>query len=351
MIPNNSLSTEINSNSPIFKRGRRKNNCRTKIAVLVLMTLFVLTLFIGISCSDLPSLTDIEQLNDRIPPVFTFDYPADGDIYGDIVRVKGKVVDEEEAENQAQRIKTVFYSVNENYPEITVPINDNGAFLVSFSTYHLDGNLTILFKATDISGNTGIKTLSLVEPPPPTPEPVPTPTFTPIPTETPGPTSIPSPTSTPLPSLTPEPGPTKYPPGTVWFEPENVTVSEGSSFITEIHVNTGTQSLAAYGFDFYYNFSIMDVNYSGAYNGIEAGPYGFISAVNANTAGVIIVSGFDTTGTPPATDLHFLTGYWRAVRAGSSYLSVTVYMLADPSTATIGNPTGMDCMVTVQSKK
>lgn len=90
------------------------------------------------------------------------------------------------------------------------------------------------------------------------------------------------------------------------------------------------------------------INNSVAYNGIEPGPYGYISAVNAATAGAIHISGFDTTGTGPGTDLHLLTAYWRAIHPGKTSLSILVNALSDPSTDTIGNPTGIDGMVTVQ---
>ena len=83
---------------------------------------------------------------------------------------------------------------------------------------------------------------------------------------------------------------------------------------------------------------------------VKAGPYGYVSAVNTNSAGSIVFSGFDVSGTGPGTDLHFLTINWRASGVGSSYVSLTVNTLVDASYQPVGNPTGLDCDVTVTAE-
>jgi hypothetical protein len=152
---------------------------------------------------------------------------------------------------------------------------------------------------------------------------------------------------------TPEPpAPTEAPapvtePGTVWIEPSSLMVNVGDYFFVEVHINSGTQKIAAYGLYITYDSTIIELYSSAGTNGIETGPYGFISATAATSEGLIRPSGFDTAGTGPGTDLHFLTIHFRAVSVGTTIIDVSVDDLVDESTAAIGTPNGINGEVTV----
>jgi len=113
------------------------------------------------------------------------------------------------------------------------------------------------------------------------------------------------------------------------------------------HVNTGSQRFAAYGFNISFN-ALLNVNKSIGSDGVEEGPYGFVAAVNANDAGIIRISGFDTSGTGPGSDLHVLTVHWSTISyTGNSTLDLEIQDLGDENTNPIGNPTGIDAYVTI----
>ncbi|MBN2532816.1 MAG: hypothetical protein JXB88_07995 [Spirochaetales bacterium] len=173
--------------------------------------------------------------------------------------------------------------------------------------------------------------------PPVTPDPTPDSTQTPTPVPTTTPSMETSPTPTPEPTQTPQAGA-----GDVWFVPQEVVVGINTNFATEIHVNTGSQKFAAYGFDISYN-AFIRLNSSVGTKGVEEGPDGFVAAVNANETGFIRISGFDASGTGPGQDLHVLTINWRSYSyEGTCPLDLEIVDLGDESTNPIGNPRAID---------
>ena len=305
------------------RKKRKKNMAKHLCTQLIIFSAIIM--FAVMSCSDTPSLADIEQLNDRTPPFFSIEEPANGDIYGDNVIVKGVIIDNMEYENQVQRIDSATYRIDGNGEGFEIPMEDDGSFRIAFSTYHLDGDLSIVLEAVDTSGNKGTILLSLIDAPQPTNEPEPTET----------------------PDSTPTPVPDEYPPGTCWFEPENVSISRGQSFLTELHINSGDQVIVAYNIAINYSFSFLELDFSAGNSGVKAGPDGYISAVNSSANGLIAISGFDTSGTGPGLDLHFLTFYWKAHDQGNTFISIMVGDLIDNSYEDIGVPAGIDCNVTI----
>jgi endoglucanase len=170
---------------------------------------------------------------------------------------------------------------------------------------------------------------------------------TPVPTEPPADTPTPvitnPPQDTPVPTTPSEPGT-----GDVWFVPDTQSVGTGSNFTTEIHVNTGSQLLAAYGFDINFDSNIISVNTDIGTSGVEEGPDGYVAAVNAETSGFISMSGFDTDGTGPGTNLNIVIVNWTAGNnAGTSALDLVVNDLIDENTNVIGSPNAIDGSVTV----
>ena len=168
----------------------------------------------------------------------------------------------------------------------------------------------------------------------PTPTAVPTAAPTSEPTETPSPTTEPTPTP-------------DFQAGDVWIITGDDYILQSAQFTTEVHVNSGDQKVAAYGITINFDQTILSVNTSIGSSGVTAGPDGFVAAVNTTTPGVIVISGFDTGGKGPGTDLNMFTVNWTAIAAGTSTLSVTVDDLTDETTAEIGTPTGYDGSVTV----
>ncbi|MBN1699308.1 MAG: hypothetical protein JW881_17440, partial [Spirochaetales bacterium] len=135
--------------------------------------------------------------------------------------------------------------------------------------------------------------------------------------------------------------------GSVWIDPASMNVSRGSAFTNEVHAHSGTQKLAAYGVTLSFTSSILTVDTSIGTNGVQAGADGFVAAVNANTAGRLVISGFDTSGKGPGTDLHVCTVNWNASGSGTTTISVAVDSLVDENTNNIGTANGISGSVTV----
>ncbi|MBN2441082.1 MAG: DUF3160 domain-containing protein [Spirochaetales bacterium] len=127
--------------------------------------------------------------------------------------------------------------------------------------------------------------------------------------------------------------------GNVWFEPEEIATAINADFITEVHLNSGSQRLAAYDFTVTYDDNYMSLNTSVGMDGVEPGVDGFVTAVNAAESGTVRITGIDAMGKGPGLDLHILTIYWRAgPTPGNSDITNNIHSLIDPDTAVIGIP-------------
>ena len=162
-------------------------------------------------------------------------------------------------------------------------------------------------------------------------------------------TAAPSATRTPTAVPVPTPYPTEIRDiGKVSFSQSWYTVAPGSSFITPVHVNSGYQKLAAYGFDILYDNEQITLDETIGTNGVLAGRDGFVSAVNAETPGLAVVSGFDVEGKGPGTELEVLTLQWTASSLkDSSELGITVNNLNDETGAVIGTPFTVSSIITI----
>jgi hypothetical protein len=149
-------------------------------------------------------------------------------------------------------------------------------------------------------------------------------------------------------SPTPSPTPgTIDDPGAVWIMPEESVVRKGSAFTTEIHVNTGSKLIGAYGLIVEYDEAIVGVDTSIGLNGVEETADGFVAAVNADEPGALIFSGFDPYGKGPEADLNFLIIHWTALNEGSTELVITIRSLVDVDTEPLGDPHPLHGIVTV----
>jgi len=138
-------------------------------------------------------------------------------------------------------------------------------------------------------------------------------------------------------------------PGDVWIVTPQPVLA-GQPFFIEVHVNSGTSKLAAYGIDITYPSQIMRVNTSMGNEGKEAvRPYGYVTATNAVTTGTIVCTGFDINGTGPAGDMHILNIHFIATADGIGNIGLIVDSLTDNTYAKIGTPRGIGNTLTIVS--
>lgn len=268
------------------------------------------------SCPPVPGEQDVRLLNDRTAPVIVIDSPAGGGIYGDRVEVTGCVLPDEDSGFPAVELAGFSYRKNNQEPAVNIEPGPEGNFLFAFFTSHFSGDIEVLLEAVDTAGNTGQAAL-LLHPPVVTAEP------------------------TVAPLQEPDPG-------TFFWVPSQLRVTLGAVVAPELHFNSGTQRLASYGISIYYDTAYLAQNNSGTYNSISAGVQGFVTAINSATAGGIVVSGFDVSGTGPGESLHILTCHLRGIGRGASTLMVSPVTATDPNYNNIGTPRGINTEVRVE---
>lgn len=161
------------------------------------------------------------------------------------------------------------------------------------------------------------------------------------------PAGNPIPTDTPAPTAVSTPEPSKLVAGTIWLDPETITVNKNADVALKVMVNTGSDKLAAYGIKINYDSSILSVNTAVGTSGVEAGADGYVAAVNPNDAGILVTSGFDTGGKGPSLSLHIFTANFTALKSGKSTMQLQVNTLTNEAYATIGTPAGREGTVIV----
>lgn len=121
--------------------------------------------------------------------------------------------------------------------------------------------------------------------------------------------------------------------GDVWIYPQNLLTTPGSRINVEIHVNTGTQDFAAYGFTIFYDPGKLSII------SVEDGAEGFISATCADY-GILCMSGFNASGIAPGSNLHIVTLICDTYinECGETTIQMEIDSLTDSTTRTIGNP-------------
>lgn len=140
----------------------------------------------------------------------------------------------------------------------------------------------------------------------------------------------------------------KQGPGDVWIEPSELTVAAGSTFTNEIHMNSGNQLVAAYGFIIFYDAKMISVDVEIGNSGTTEGPDGFVHAVNPNNSGELVVSGFDVSGKGgPGEDLNMVTAHWIAEKKGESTMHIEIKNLVDEEYADVGKPAGYAAKIVI----
>jgi hypothetical protein len=117
-------------------------------------------------------------------------------------------------------------------------------------------------------------------------------------------------------------------PGDIWFEQYERSVVRSKSFTTPILINSGDQPISAYLFSILY-----DQTKIGSVS--AAAEEGFITAYNSNTAGEIILAGFDVLGKGPGTAMRFANVTWTAYNTGLSMMALDASELIDVTATSI----------------
>jgi hypothetical protein len=179
---------------------------------------------------------------------------------------------------------------------------------------------------------------------PPTAPPTDPPTAPPTDPPTAPPTDPPTAPPTDPPTAPPTDPPTAPPngPGTLFLSPGNVNTTNGSSFTITGRGNTGNSILAAYGALVSFNKNVINANTVSAATGA------FMSAAMIdNDAGTANISGFDTNGVGPNTDIALFNISFSAVGSGSTTIAVNVDTFVDGTYVNIGTPAGAGATVNV----
>ncbi|MBN2441469.1 MAG: hypothetical protein JXJ04_08980, partial [Spirochaetales bacterium] len=172
------------------------------------------------------------------------------------------------------------------------------------------------------------------------------PTDAPTTAPTAAPTDAPTTAPTTAPTAVPTTPPVVKSAGSVWLDPSSQTVSNGAAFTLNVHCHTGNAYLAAYGIDFYFDTSVINID-SSVSRIVEKGPDGYLAASNTGTAGKIVTSGFDASGVGPSSDIHLLIIHMVGTGSGTSAIDIDVRSFVDDATTVIGNPNGISGSVTV----
>jgi len=280
-----------------------------------------------LSCPPVPDANDILLANDRVAPVITLDAAPSLEYTTERVQITGQVCDTEAGVQSTANLEFLKYYIEGNTPDSTVNYNPNGNFLVNINTLSLPQEARVIFEVVDKAGNKGKNSITLLKR---------------------AVSATPQPTNSPTLQPTPQPSPPDYVPGNVWFEPKELTVANNSLIDLEVHLNSGTKRLAAYGIDIGYAPLLLKLNTDSGTNGITAGINGFVGASNHNTSGTILISGFDITGKGPGSDLHLLTIHFSAIKPGTATVTLKVNTLTDENYNNIGTPQGVPGSITVQ---
>jgi hypothetical protein len=115
----------------------------------------------------------------------------------------------------------------------------------------------------------------------------------------------------------------------------------GDDVIVYASLDTGDRLCAAYSLVITYPTALL------SYSSIEAGTDGFVSVVNASTAGMIVVSGFDVMGKGPGT-IQLLRAIFIANGPGTAEIVLTPEQLIDVNTYSIGTPGGASVQVMIE---
>ena len=130
-------------------------------------------------------------------------------------------------------------------------------------------------------------------------------------------------------------------PGDVWLVKKKNNEKNSNFFTTEVHVDSGTQKFAAYDFEIAYDPVLVKLYEKIGMQGVVPGPNGFITSVNSDNPGILIIQGLDIFGKLPGRDLYMADINWKAISEGTVEYIIKVNVLKDESQEDIGKPFGI----------
>jgi hypothetical protein len=136
--------------------------------------------------------------------------------------------------------------------------------------------------------------------------------------------------------------------GDIWFDPASQVLTNESTFVTKIRVNTGTQKLGAYTFKFSYDPTKLAIDESIGESGVTPGSQGFVIAANTTVPGLLTVVGFYANGKNADTDFDLIDIHWVVKKAADTIIKFTndnALSLSDEKGTTIGTPQGYDTSI------
>ncbi|MBN2736657.1 MAG: hypothetical protein JXR70_06720 [Spirochaetales bacterium] len=136
--------------------------------------------------------------------------------------------------------------------------------------------------------------------------------------------------------------------GTAFFSPNKLTTKLGDVVTANIHLHSGDQKVAAYGFSVIYDSQILELQKDKGKEGFEAGPDGFIAVTNTQKPGEAIAAGFDVNGKGPGSNLDFLRVYFKSKAKGTTACEVVVNNLNDEKAGEIGSFAGGTLEIVIQ---
>lgn len=134
-------------------------------------------------------------------------------------------------------------------------------------------------------------------------------------------------------------------PGDVWLVKKKNNNKDAAFFTTEVHVDTGTQKFAAYEFEINYDPALVKLYEKTGMRGVVPGPNGFVTSVNTDNPGILVIQGLDIFGKLPGRDLYMADINWQAISEGNTEYLIKVNILKDESQEDIGKPFGIPLKV------
>jgi hypothetical protein len=137
-------------------------------------------------------------------------------------------------------------------------------------------------------------------------------------------------------------------PGDVWLVvPQGV--QQGDKFHVEMHINTGSEQLAAYAVTLAFNPDIIKIDSFAGNDGIEIiPPYGFNTVGALSSGDQIICNGYTLSPTGPGSDLHTLNIHFNALNRGLTKITVDALLLSNGE-INIGVPHGINAGLAIGS--
>jgi hypothetical protein len=138
--------------------------------------------------------------------------------------------------------------------------------------------------------------------------------------------------------------------GALRLDPASLALDPGDSAVLDLLVDSGDQPIAAYDIRLAFDPSVVRIDVdAGGDHGVEPGADALsTNLVNLdNTAGSLLLTGFDTSGSGPGAQLHLLRIHLTALAPGVTDVALDLRVLTDPLGIPVGTPSGTGARISV----